>query len=59
MLALFEPTDFVQSRKMLTGIKRRAETHNITRLAPAQEPGAAAHAPGDEAHKTQAGGRAR
>jgi hypothetical protein len=56
---LFEPTDFVQSRKMLTGIKRRAETHNITRLAPAQEPGAAAHAPGDEAHKTQAGGRAR
>ena len=60
LLALFEPADFVQSRKMLTGIKRRAETHDIARLAPAQEPGeAAAHAPGDEAHKTQAGGRAR
>lgn len=60
MLALFEPADFVQSRKMLTGIKRRAETHTIARLAPAQEPGeAAAHAPGDEAHTTQAGGRAR
>ena len=60
MLAWFEPADFVQSRKMLTGIKRRAETHNIARLAPAQEPGAAAaHAPRDEARKTQAGGSAR
>jgi hypothetical protein len=39
MLALFEPADFVQSRKMLTGIKRRAETHDIAGLAPAQDPG--------------------
>jgi hypothetical protein len=28
MAAFFEPADFVQSRKMLTGIKRRAETHH-------------------------------
>jgi hypothetical protein len=39
MLALFEPADFIQSRKMLTGMKRRAETHDIARLAPAHEPG--------------------
>jgi hypothetical protein len=61
MLALFEPADFVQSRKMLTGIKRRAETRNIARLAPAREPGQAgarARAPGTGARKTQAGGRA-
>jgi hypothetical protein len=32
-LAFFEPADFVQSRKMLTGIKRRAETHNTGRAA--------------------------
>jgi hypothetical protein len=46
MLAFFEPADFVQSRKMLTGIKRRAETHYAGTLA-AQE------------HKTEAGGRAQ
>jgi hypothetical protein len=33
MLALFEPADFIQSRKMLTGNKRRAETYDISRLA--------------------------
>lgn len=46
MLAFFEPADFVQSRKMLTGIKRRAETHYAGAFA--------AHA-----RKTEAGRRAR
>ena len=52
MLALFEPADFVQSRKMLTGIKRRAETHNVVasrRLTGPRE--AAAHARGEDEHK--------
>ena len=52
LLALFEPADFVQSRKMLTGIKRRAETHNIGRLAPAQGlREAAAHPRGEDEHQ--------
>ena len=46
MAAFFEPTDFIQSRKMLTGIKRRAETHHASALAA-------------QAHKTKTGGRAR
>lgn len=46
MAAFFEPADFVQSRKMLTGIKRRAETHHARTLAA-------------EAHETEAGGIAR
>jgi uncharacterized protein YndB with AHSA1/START domain len=46
MAALFEPADFVASRKMLTGIKRRAETHDASAFAA-------------EAHKTKAGGMAR
>jgi hypothetical protein len=37
MLALFEPADFIASRKMLTGIKRRAETHDFRRSAPVEE----------------------
>jgi hypothetical protein len=44
--ALFEPADFVQSRKMLTGIKRRAEAHYAGAFAA-------------EAHKTEAAGIAR
>lgn len=60
MLALFEPADFVQSRKMLTGIKRRAETHHAARLATVPNPGkAAARSPGAEVDKTHGGGRAR
>jgi uncharacterized protein YndB with AHSA1/START domain len=46
MLALFEPADFVASRKMLTGIKRRAETHYASAFAA-------------EAQKTKTGGIAR
>jgi uncharacterized protein YndB with AHSA1/START domain len=46
MLALFEPADFVASRKMLTGIKRRAETHYAGAFAA-------------EAQKTKTGGIAR
>jgi uncharacterized protein YndB with AHSA1/START domain len=44
--AFFEPADFIQSRKMLTGIKRRAETHHASALAA-------------QAHKTKTGGIAR
>jgi hypothetical protein len=43
MAAFFEPADFIQSRKMLTGIKRRAETHYAGALAAGAhktEPGA-------------------
>jgi hypothetical protein len=46
MAAFFEPADFVASRKMLTGIKRRAETHYASAFAAG-------------AHKTKAGGAAR
>lgn len=46
MAAFFEPADFIQSRKMLTGIKRRAETHYAGAFAA-------------EAHKTEAGEIAR
>lgn len=46
MAAFFEPADFIQSRKMLTGIKRRAETHYAGALAAG-------------AHKTKTGGIAR
>lgn len=45
MVSWFEPADFVQSRKMLTGIKRRAETHHAGALAAVArqtEPGGAA-----------------
>jgi hypothetical protein len=55
MLALFEPADFIQSRKMLTGIKRRAETHDIGRFAPVEKlRETAAPVPGADEH--QAGG---
>lgn len=46
MAVFFEPADFIQSRKMLTGIKRRAETHYAGAFTA-------------EAHKTEAGGAAR
>lgn len=46
MAVFFEPADFVQSRKMLAGIKRRAETHHASALAAG-------------AHKTKSGGIAR
>ncbi len=36
-LAFFEPADFLSSRRMLTGIKRRAETHNPGRVDALQE----------------------
>jgi uncharacterized protein YndB with AHSA1/START domain len=37
MAAFFEPADFIQSRKMLTGIKRRAETHHAGAVAAAHQ----------------------
>jgi len=60
LLALFEPADFVQSRKMLTGIKRRAETHHVARLATVPKPRqAAARPPGAGVDKAHGGRRAR
>jgi hypothetical protein len=50
--AFFEPADFVQSRRMLTGIKRRAETHDVGRFAPVPKPGAGgSRAPGAGKHQ--------
>jgi hypothetical protein len=61
MLALFEPADFLASRKMLTGIKRRAETHHTGRVAPVQGWSAAAPArsAGPRSTGHEPGGRAR
>jgi hypothetical protein len=36
-LSFFEPADFLASRRMLTGIKRRAETHYAVRVGAVQE----------------------
>ena len=44
MAAFFEPADFIQSRRMLTGIKRRDETHHAGAFAA-------------QAHETKAGAR--
>jgi hypothetical protein len=44
MAAFFEPADFIQSRRMLTGIKRRAETHHAGAFAA-------------QAHETKVGAR--